>query len=70
MKKPRKKKGAAPARPQAPGRGGLQHQRCAELLAREAVRQVMKARYGVDVEERIRPDGKIGLVIRKDGGSG
>ena len=68
MKKPDKKKGQPPAGPQAPGREELRQQRCAELLAREAVRQVMKARYGVDVEERTRPDGKVGLVIRMTAG--
>ena len=70
MKKPNKKKGAAPANTPAPGGADLRQQHCAELLAREALRQVMKTQYGVDLEERTRPDGKVGLEIRKDSGSG
>lgn len=70
MKKPNKKKGAAPANAPAPGREDLRQQRLAELLAREALRQVMKTRYGVDLEEKTRPDGKVGLAIRRESGSG
>ena len=70
MKKPNKKKGTAPASAPAPGREDLRQQHCAELLAREAVRQVMKTRYGVGLVEKTRPDGKVGLAIRRDSGSG